>query len=92
MAKCHFAAFMFIDGSTTLTTFVFNACFVRKLAPLADERKGVFHRISIATIDAIGHGFNVTNSFLALRSFKCNYTISSRVVSGTKKNAPLFPP
>jgi hypothetical protein len=51
---------------TTRTTFAFDTCFIRKLAPLADKRDGFFHR-TIATIDAIEHVFDVRNSYLALR-------------------------
>jgi hypothetical protein len=53
-------------NNTTRTTFAVDACFVWKLAPLADERNGFFHRIFIVTIDAIEHVFNVANSYLTL--------------------------
>jgi hypothetical protein len=51
-----------------LDAFAFDACFVWKLAPLADERNSFFYRISIATIDAIEYSyvFNVAKSYLAL--------------------------
>jgi hypothetical protein len=52
---------------TTRTTFAFDACFVWKLAPLADEQNGFFHRISI---NAIEHVFNVVNPYLALCNSK----------------------
>jgi hypothetical protein len=68
MYKCTYL-YEFTSSDTNRTTFAFNACFVWK-PPLADERKGFFRRISIAsaTIDAIEHVFNVANSHLALRS------------------------
>jgi hypothetical protein len=56
----------FASNNTTGTTFAFNAYFLSQLAPLADERKGFFYRISIATIDAIEHVFIVANSYLPL--------------------------
>jgi hypothetical protein len=49
----------FVSSNNTRTTFAFDACFVRNLLPLADERKCFFHRIFIATIDAIEQVFNV---------------------------------
>jgi hypothetical protein len=58
------AKYEFASSNTTRTTFAFDACFVWKLAPLVDERKSYFHRISIATIDAIEHVLNVANSYL----------------------------
>jgi hypothetical protein len=61
------AKYEFASSNITRTTFAFDACFVWKLAPLADERNGIFHRIFIATIDAIEHVFNVANSYLACR-------------------------
>jgi hypothetical protein len=47
------AKYEFASSNTTRTAFVFDACFVWKLTPLADERNGIVHRISIATINAI---------------------------------------
>jgi hypothetical protein len=62
----HSSKYEFESSNTTGTTFAFDACFVWKLAPLADERNSFFHRISIATINTIDHVFNVANSYLAL--------------------------
>jgi hypothetical protein len=59
------AKYEFASSNTTRTTFAFDAYFVWKLAPLADERGSVFLRISIATIDAIERVFNLANSYLA---------------------------
>jgi hypothetical protein len=59
----------FESSNTAGTTFAFDACFVWKLAPLADERNGLFHRISIAMIDAIEHVLNVANSYLAYSAY-----------------------
>jgi hypothetical protein len=53
----------FESSNTTRMNFAIDACFVWKLAPLADERNGIFHRISIATIDATEHVFNMANSY-----------------------------
>jgi hypothetical protein len=36
------AKYEFASSNTTRTTFAFDACFVWKLAPLADERSGFF--------------------------------------------------
>jgi hypothetical protein len=62
---CQRAKYEIASSNTTRTTFAFDACFVWKLAPLADERNGIFHRISIATIDAIEYVCNVINLYLA---------------------------
>jgi hypothetical protein len=59
------AKYEFASSNITRTTFASDACFVWKLAPLADERSGFF--IDIATIDAIEHVLNVANSYLAYR-------------------------
>jgi hypothetical protein len=59
------AKYEFASSNTTGTTFAFNACFVCKLAPLADERNSIFYRMSIATIHTIERVFNVANSYLA---------------------------
>jgi type II restriction/modification system DNA methylase subunit YeeA len=59
------AKYEFAASNTTQTTFAFYAYFVWKLAPLADERLGRFHRISITTIDEIV--LNVANYYLAYR-------------------------
>jgi hypothetical protein len=48
------AKYEFASSNTTRTTFAFDACFVWKLAPLAD--------------DAIEHVLNVANSYLAYRT------------------------
>jgi hypothetical protein len=45
----------FASSNITRMTFAFATCFLWKLAPLADEPNGFFHRISIATINAIEH-------------------------------------
>jgi hypothetical protein len=45
---------------------VFDACFVWKLAPLANERNDFFHRKSISATDAVEHVIQVANSYLAL--------------------------
>jgi hypothetical protein len=42
-----------LPSNTTRTTFAFDACLEWKLAPLAEERNGISHRISIATIDLV---------------------------------------
>jgi hypothetical protein len=60
----------------------FDACFVQKLAPLADDRNSFFHRISIVTLDSIKHLFNVVNSYLALRNSL------SAVVNATQQYLP----
>jgi hypothetical protein len=62
---CLRVKYEFASSNITRTTFTFDACFVWKLAPLAEERNGFFHRISNATIDALEHVFNVANSYLA---------------------------
>jgi hypothetical protein len=59
------AKYEFASSNTTRTSFAFDACFVWKVAPLADERNGFFLRISVATIDAIERVLNVANSYLA---------------------------
>jgi hypothetical protein len=60
------AKYEFASRNTTRTTFAFFACLVWKLAsPASNKRNGIFHRISIATIDAIEYVFNVQNSYLA---------------------------
>jgi hypothetical protein len=56
---------MSLHRVTTRTLIALDVCFVWKLAPLSG-RNGFFHRISIATIDAIEHVFNVANSYLAV--------------------------
>jgi hypothetical protein len=69
-------------------TFAFDVYFVWKLAPLADERKGFFHRINIAKIDASEHVFNVANSYLACSYYY--YLFFPVKYSGQKKRiAPL---
>jgi hypothetical protein len=43
----------FASSNATRRTFALDACFVWKLAPLADEQNGIFRGITIVTIDAI---------------------------------------
>jgi hypothetical protein len=98
------AKYEFASSNTTPTTFAFDACFVWKLAPLADERGGFLYRKSITTIDAIEHVLSVANSYLAYRSLKlpngfrcfliffnfCFEDHSIRLVSGTEKNNKIL--
>jgi hypothetical protein len=42
------AKYEFASSNTAQTTLAFDACFVWKLAPLADERNGYFHTITYA--------------------------------------------
>jgi hypothetical protein len=59
---CDLSAKYEFASSNERTTFAFDACFVWKLAPLADERVGFFIENQN---DAIEHVLNVANSYLA---------------------------
>jgi hypothetical protein len=57
------AKYEFASSNSTRMTFAFDACFVWKLASLANERSGFFHIKSIAKIDAIEQVLNDANSY-----------------------------